>query len=94
VPEWAEAVYHLFVVRVADRTTFQARLKQRGIETAVHYPHALHLLPAYARLGHKPGDFPNAEDTCATCVSLPMHPHITEDEVAEVAGAVREALAS
>lgn len=89
-----EAVFHLFVVRVADRAAFQKALKDQGVESAVHYPHPLHLMPAYARLGHRPGDFPNAEDACATCVSLPMHPHIDEEEVRAVADAARQALAS
>jgi dTDP-4-amino-4,6-dideoxygalactose transaminase len=87
----AEAVHHLFVVAVPDREAFVRHLEARGVLTAVHYPIPCHLQKAYAGLGHRPGDFPNAERLARECVSLPMFPELTDDEVARVIEAVRSA---
>ncbi len=85
--EDVEAVYHLFVVRVADRDRFRAHLQARGIASAVHYPTPLHLQRAFAGLGHRPGDFPAAERLAAEVVSLPMHPFLERGQVEYIAAA-------
>ncbi len=82
-------VYHLYVIVVPDREALAEHLKGRGIDTAVHYPVSLNVLPAYAHLGQGEGSFPNAEYACEHMLSLPMHPAITDAEVDEVAAAVR-----
>jgi UDP-2-acetamido-2-deoxy-ribo-hexuluronate aminotransferase len=65
-------------------------MKLLGIPTAVHYPEALHLQPAFAYLGHRKGDFPVAEAAASRVVSLPMHPYLTEDDLVQIAEAVTE----
>jgi len=86
-------VYHLYVVKTRDRDRFRARLAERGVQTAVHYPVPLHLEPAFASLGYTLGDFPQAESVTAQIVSLPMFPHLSTGEVQTVAKAVEEASA-
>ena len=51
-------VYHVYAVRLPDRDAVQRRLARAGIATGIHYPMPVHLQPAYADLGHGPGDFP------------------------------------
>jgi len=87
----AESVWHLFVVRVAERERFQTRLKERGIATGVHYPLPLHLQPAYKRLNLPKGSLPVSEKVCAEVVSLPIYAELTEAQLARVAEAVRSA---
>jgi dTDP-4-amino-4,6-dideoxygalactose transaminase len=88
-----EHVWHLYVVRVAERDRCLAALSAAGIPAAIHYPAPIHLSGAFARLGHGPGDFPIAEAAADEILSLPMHPHLTatqQERVAEVlAGALR-----
>ncbi len=81
VPDYAQHVYHLFVIQVADRDSVMKKLHDAGIESAVHYPSALHLLEAYQYLGHKEGDFPVAAAACKRIVSLPMFPELTEEMI-------------
>jgi dTDP-4-amino-4,6-dideoxygalactose transaminase len=88
---YAQAVYHLFVIRHPRRDALMAALKERGIGTLIHYPIPLHLQPAFAALGGKPGDLPVAEKAAAEILSLPLHPGLPEEEVRSVAAAVREA---
>jgi len=84
-PAWSRAVYHLYVVRVADREGVMSHLKDAGIGTGIHYPIPLHLQTAYASLNHCLGDFPVAERVAAEIVSLPMFPQLTADQQARVA---------
>jgi dTDP-4-amino-4,6-dideoxygalactose transaminase len=74
-------VYHLFVVRVANRDRVRGELAARDISTGLHYPIPLHLQAAYQNLGWRRGDFPKAEDAAATILSLPMFPHLIEEAV-------------
>jgi dTDP-4-amino-4,6-dideoxygalactose transaminase len=85
-------VWHLFVVLVpaGERDKFRDHLNERGIASGIHYPTPVPLQPAYAALGHKPGDFPVAEDVMARCVSLPMFPELADEQIQRVAAAVRE----
>lgn len=78
--EWTKGVYHLYVVRVADREALQAHLAETGIATGIHYPIPLHLQKAYQHLNYKNGDFPVTERVAAEIVSLPMFPQLTEDQ--------------
>ncbi len=77
----ARHVYHLFVVRLKDRTRIQEALKADGIETGIHYPIALPNLRAYKYLGHKPSDFPLSSDYSAEILSLPIYPEITNEQI-------------
>jgi len=81
-------VYHLYVIRVANRDGLQSHLKDKGIASGVHYPLPLHLQPAYADLGYKEGDFPETEKAAKDILSLPMYPELTTAQVEEVAAAI------
>lgn len=83
-PDWADSIYHLFVVTVADRDQLIKHLEANGIIAALHYPVPCHLQKAYEYLGYKQGDCPNAEYLAAHCVSLPMFAELTDEEVERV----------
>jgi dTDP-4-amino-4,6-dideoxygalactose transaminase len=87
-----EHVWHLYVVRVPRRDVVLARLQEAGIGAGVHYPVPIHLLGAFATLGHRRGDFPAAEAAAAEILSLPLFPHITAAQQERVAGALERAL--
>jgi dTDP-4-amino-4,6-dideoxygalactose transaminase len=81
-------VHHLYVVRTGDRPGLQAGLGAHGIQTGIHYPHPVHLLPAFASLGYRPGQFPHSERAALEVLSLPMYPELDAASIAEVADAV------
>lgn len=81
-------VWHLFVVRVADRDHFQGYLRERGIQTLVHYPTPPYMQDAYRSLGIKPDDFPVATQLCREVVSLPIGPHLSREQESWVAEAL------
>jgi dTDP-4-amino-4,6-dideoxygalactose transaminase len=87
-------VWHLFVVLVRgrDRDELRQALADKGVATGVHYPTPVPLQPAYACLGHQPGDFPVAEDVMQNCLSLPMFPELTDEQIAYTACAVQAVL--
>ncbi len=89
VPDWAEPVWHLYVVRHPDRDGLAAQLKAEGIGTVIHYPTPPHLQPAYASLGLGEGSFPISERIHREVLSLPIGPMLSDDEVDEVIDAVR-----
>jgi dTDP-4-amino-4,6-dideoxygalactose transaminase len=84
-PSWSRAVYHLYVVRNADREGLMEHLKQAGIGTGIHYPIPLHLQKAYAGMNYHKGDFPATEKAAAEIVSLPMFPQLTAEQQGRVA---------
>jgi dTDP-4-amino-4,6-dideoxygalactose transaminase len=84
----SDPVWHLFVVRTADPGALAESLAARGIGTGRHYPQPVHLAPAYARLGHRRGEFPVAERLARESLSLPIFPGIAESQVEDVVGAV------
>jgi dTDP-4-amino-4,6-dideoxygalactose transaminase len=90
VPRWAEPVWHLFVVRHPQRDALQQQLNERGIGTLIHYPVPPHLSGAYATANPPGGTLPVAEQLSHSVLSLPMGPHLTLDQAAEVAQAMRE----
>jgi dTDP-4-amino-4,6-dideoxygalactose transaminase len=77
-PRWSKAVYHLFVIRVADREQLKDFLAAAGVGTGIHYPIPLHLQKAYTTFQYKEGDFPVTERVAAEILSLPMFPGLTE----------------
>lgn len=78
VPEWAEPVWHLFVVRHACRDVLQSALSAQGISTMVHYPIPPHLQGAYSELGMGQGTLPIAERIHREVLSLPMWPQLAK----------------
>lgn len=85
--EWARHVYHLYVIRTPDRDRLQARLKDAGVETLIHYPIACHLQAAFAHRGFRRGDFPLAEALADEVLSLPLWPAMPLNEVGLVSAA-------
>lgn len=81
-------VYHLFVIRCADRQGLGQELKKAGIGTAVHYPTPLPLLPAYSYLGHDAAEFPVAVQYQSEIISLPMFAELTEAQIIRIAEVV------
>ncbi|MHC5857519.1 DegT/DnrJ/EryC1/StrS family aminotransferase [Nostoc sp.] len=81
VPNWAESVWHLFVVRHPKRHSLEQDLRQAGIGTLIHYPIPPHLSGAYIGSGWHEGSFAIAEQLAKEVLSLPLHPHITEEQI-------------
>jgi dTDP-4-amino-4,6-dideoxygalactose transaminase len=90
VMPYARHVYHIYAIRCPDRSGWQRALDEREIRTGIHYPHPVHLLPAYENLGYRRGQFPHAERAAAEVLSLPMFPELTQAQCEEVAAAVKE----
>ena len=90
VPEWADPVWHLFVVRSPRREGLQKALQDAGIETIVHYPVAPHMQAAYASLDFAPADFPIARAMHNEVVSLPCGPHLTTEQQDRVISVLHE----
>lgn len=86
-------VYHLFVVQLPDRETVRQKLTEQGIGLGLHYPLPLHLQPAYQGWGWQPGQFTATETAANHLLSLPMFPHLTEDQVDHVCRVLLNALA-
>lgn len=81
-PEEEDAhVYHLFVVNCNNRDRFMTYLKSNGIESDIHYPAALHQQPASLQIRTDSEGLPNAEKYVTTCLSIPCHPFLTDDEL-------------
>lgn len=97
VPNWAEPVWHLYVVRVPEpvaggRDGFRARLSDAGIGTLIHYPIPPHRQAAYAEFGWGKGTFPIAEGIADSALSLPIGPHLSPQACETVIETVRDAL--
>jgi len=93
-PSWSKAVYHLYVVRVADREGLMSFLKTAEIGTGIHYPIPLHLQKAYANLKYASGDFPHSERAAAEILSLPMFPNLTQAQQRHVVSQVQRFVGS
>ena len=93
IEPFSSCVYAQYTVQVNGRDTVQARLKEKGIPTAIHYPIPLHLQPAFAGLGLSVGSFPVAETAAQRVMSLPMHPYLAETEMVRIVQALQESVA-
>ncbi|MBJ7545193.1 DegT/DnrJ/EryC1/StrS family aminotransferase [Rhodomicrobium udaipurense] len=76
VPDWADPVWHLYVVRSPDRAGLQKRLAEAGVGTLIHYPVPPHMQAAYAELGLAPDALPMARQLAEEVLSLPMGPQL------------------
>ncbi len=85
---YAYHVYHVYAIRTPHRAAWQEALQAKGIQTGIHYPTPVHLLPAFADLGYREGQFPHAEAASREVLSLPMYPELTEAQCEEVARAL------
>ena len=88
--EWAESVYHLYVILVEHRDMLQKFLQAKGIFTGLHYPLPLHLQKAYIHLGYKEGAFPIAEKVATRLLSLPLYPELTREQLEYVVESITE----
>ena len=90
VPAHKEHVYYQYAVTTPRRDELKAYLAERGMESQIHYPYPLHIMPAYSYLGYKAGDFPVAERLCKETLSLPLYPLIPRENVERVISAVKD----
>jgi dTDP-4-amino-4,6-dideoxygalactose transaminase len=88
VPEWADPVWHLYVVQTPRREALQQHLAEAGVGSQIHYPIPPHLQKAYADAGFKPGQFPIAERMAREVLSLPMGPQLSDEQQTAVIHAV------
>lgn len=82
--------FHIYAIRAQQRDELKEFLLQKGIQTIIHYPKALHNLPAYSRLNHKPEDFPVANALQSQVLSLPIYPELTEEQIRYVCTSIKE----
>jgi dTDP-4-amino-4,6-dideoxygalactose transaminase len=86
----AEHVFHLYVIRAAERDLVQARLREAGIGTGIHYPAPVHLQPAYVgRVAAGPTGLGETERAAREVLSLPLYPELTDEQVTRVCEALR-----
>ncbi len=82
-------VFHLYVVRTAERDALKKHLARRGIRASLHYPIAPHRQPLDVDLGYAPGSLPITERLADSVLSLPVSPELTDAEIERVCAAVR-----
>ena len=85
----ARHVYHIYAIRTGHRQAWQEALLAQGIQTGIHYPTPVHLLPAFADLGYGAGQFPHSEQAAKEVLSLPMFPELEQAQCEEVARAIK-----
>jgi dTDP-4-amino-4,6-dideoxygalactose transaminase len=91
-PDYSKAVYHLYVIRTADRDAVADHLKSQGIATGLHYPLPLHQQQCYRHWGYGAGTFPVTERVAAELLSLPMFPTLTVEQQRRVFAAIESAV--
>jgi dTDP-4-amino-4,6-dideoxygalactose transaminase len=84
-------VYHVYAIRTTKREALQQALNAQGIQSGIHYPIPVHLLPAYSDLGYHVGDFPCSEEAANEVLSLPMFAELTEEQIEQVVSAIVQA---
>jgi len=92
IPRNVKHVFHVYVVETGNRDRLMEFLKDRGIETNIHYPVPIHLQKAFTYLGYRKGAFPVAEKAAERILSLPLCSEITDDEIREVVTVLKEGL--
>jgi len=89
-PEWADSIYHLFVITTEEKAELVRYLENNHIIPAYHYPVPCHLQKAYAHLGHGKGAFPDSENLAEYCISLPMYAELTDAEVNHIISTINK----
>jgi UDP-2-acetamido-2-deoxy-ribo-hexuluronate aminotransferase len=84
-----DAVFYVYLIEVERRDDLVAHLAANGVTTETYYPVPLHRQPCFAELGHRAGEFPNAEAACAHAVALPLYPDLTDSQVDRVCELIR-----
>ncbi len=85
---YSRHVYHIYAIRTQQRSKWQQALQAKQVQTGIHYPIPVHLLPAYADLGYSRGDFPHSEQAADEVLSLPMFPELTRTQCNEVSESI------
>lgn len=80
-PDYAESVYHLYVILSENRERLKNYLEENGVGTGLHYPIPLHFQKAYQFLGYKKGDFPVTEKVSNSLLSLPIYPELDNSKI-------------
>ncbi len=88
-PSYSRPVYHLYVIRTADRAGLQSYLSTCGIGTGIHYPIPLHVQNAYVRLGYNNQEFPVTSRISSEILSLPMYPTLSGEGQRRVTEAIK-----
>jgi len=88
--ENVDQVFHTYVVQVKGRTAFMKYLQDHGVETKIHYPVPIHLQKPCRAMGYKRGDFPTCEQQAESIVSLPVHQHLTEEQIYYVTETIKK----
>jgi dTDP-4-amino-4,6-dideoxygalactose transaminase len=83
-------VFHTYVIQVRERDNLSRHLAARGIETKVHYPIPIHLQAPCRQMGYSPGDLPETEKQAAHILSLPIHQHLTREQLGYVAHTIKD----
>lgn len=91
VPQWSKPVWHIFIIRHIQRDSLQEILRLHNIGTLIHYPVPPHLSTAYQYLGFQAGAYPVTEELAGTVLSLPIGPHLSQEEVEQVINTVSHA---
>ena len=86
---YARHVYHVYAIRTKQRAAWQHALTTQGIQTGIHYPIPVHLLPAFEDLGYRAGQFPHSERAANEVLSLPMYPELSAAQCETVSAALR-----
>jgi dTDP-4-amino-4,6-dideoxygalactose transaminase len=86
------SAWHLYVIRSPRREELREKLAQRGIATAVHYPHPVHAQKSFAFLGYQAGDFPVSETWAREVLSVPLYPELEPAQVRFICRQIREIL--
>jgi dTDP-4-amino-4,6-dideoxygalactose transaminase len=89
-PDYCSRVYHLYVIQLENRDRLQAYLKDREIDSQIHYPTPLHLQTAFQYLDLKRGDLPVTEQSAEKVLSLPLYPQLTLESVKLIASHILE----
>lgn len=84
------SVFHIYQIQSKHRDLIQQELMKKNISTMIHYPKPPHLQKAYSYLNFKPGDFPIAEEIAKTSLSLPMDPHIKEEDICKICSIIKK----
>jgi dTDP-4-amino-4,6-dideoxygalactose transaminase len=84
--------YQTYAVRLKERDRISDGLRAKGVGVLIHYPIPVHLQPAYSELGYKKGDLPVSEQLADEVLSLPMFPHITNEQIEYVCASLKELL--
>ena len=91
---WAKSVFHLYVIRTAQRDALNTSLNKQGIGSLIHYPRPNHLLDCFQTLGYSEGDLPVTEQVSKEVLSLPLYPELTEKQIHTVSSQVKSFLST